>query len=230
MYNLRPRQVINYKEDIEDIEDIKNNDNDYCEVKSKTTKKVKSVKTQNSDDFEILASDTKNTGNTSFSEEMNGLNKTSSVFEKIMFSLEKKIIEEELTITSNNNLEGLTKTSSVFEKIMFSLEKKITEEELTITSNNKLEGENAKIGMDEYINILRFHLILNDELQGKYKVDNSMKCMNIAISLINDYYMPHKFVYVVKNKIQEFLKEDTIKDMHRTVLEEYLQIVQSPYY
>jgi hypothetical protein len=199
MYNLRPRQVINYKEDIEDIKDIKdikNNDNDYCEVKSKTTKKVKSVKTQNSDDFEILASDTKNTGNTSFSEEMNGLNKTSSVFEKIMFSLEKKI----------------------------------TEEELTITSNNKLEGENAKIGMDEYINILRFHLILNDELQGKYKVDNSMKCMNIAISLINDYYMPHKFVYVVKNKIQEFLKEDTIKDMHRTVLEEYLQIVQSPYY
>jgi hypothetical protein len=192
MYNLRPRQVINYNEDVEDIE---NNDNDYCEVKSKTTKKVKSVKTQNSD-FEILASDTKNTGNTSFSEEMNGLNKTSSVFEKIMFSIEKKI----------------------------------TEEELTITSNNKLEVENAKIGMDEYINILRFHLILNDELQGNYKVDNSMKCMNIAISLINDYYMPQKFVYVVKNKIQEFLKEDTIKYMHRTVLEEYLQIVQSPYY
>ena len=139
MYNLRPRQVINYFEDIEDIEVIENKDDDYCEVKSKKSKKVKPSK-----------------------------------------------------------------------KVK--------------TSKNVKQNNDFKIGMDEYINILRYHLILNDELKGQSKIENVMKCMTIAVSLVNNYYMSQKFVDAIKNKIEEFLKEDAIKDMHRTVLEEYLEM------
>ncbi len=140
MYNLRPRQVINYKEeDIEGIEDVENDDDVYCEVKikspknknSKTKKSIKTLKQKNSD---------------------------------------------------------------------------------------------LKVGMDEYVNQLRYYLILNDELKGQCKVENSMKCMTIEVSLINNYNMPQKFADAVKTKIEEFLKEDAIKDMNRSILEEYLQM------
>jgi hypothetical protein len=48
--------------------------------------------------------------------------------------------------------------------------------------------------------------------------------MTMAVYLMNIYDMPQNFAVAVKNKIQEFLKEDAIKDMHRTLLEEYLQM------
>ncbi len=93
------------------------------------------------------------------------------------------------------------------------------------TKNQKNQKNNdSKVGMVEYINQLKYQLLLNDELKGQDKIVNVMKCMDMAVFIINNYNMQQKFVDAVKNKIQEFLKEDIIKDMNRTILEEYLQM------
>ncbi len=90
------------------------------------------------------------------------------------------------------------------------------------TKNSK--NSDVKVGMVEYINQLKYKLLLNDELKGQDKIVNVMKCMDMAVSLINNYSMSQKFADSVKTKIEEFLKEDIIKDMNRIKLEEYLQM------
>jgi hypothetical protein len=82
-----------------------------------------------------------------------------------------------------------------------------------------------KVDMNEYVTKLRYHLILNDELKGQNKIENVMKCIDMAVFIINNYNIQQNFINVVKNKIQEFLKDDIIKDMNRVILQEYLQML-----
>lgn len=77
------------------------------------------------------------------------------------------------------------------------------------------QHKKTKKTKDVLMNELKTRLVRNEILVGHERLINVLNAVDTAVLLIKQYKMLPRFIFVVKNKIQEFLKENVSEDVNK---------------
>ena len=77
------------------------------------------------------------------------------------------------------------------------------------------QNKKPKKTKDVLMNELKTRLVRNEILVGHERLINVLNAVDTAVLLIKQYKMLPRFIFVVKNKIQEFLKENVSEDVNK---------------
>jgi hypothetical protein len=78
--------------------------------------------------------------------------------------------------------------------------------------NKKSKKQKTK---ETLVNELKTCLARNEILVGHDRLINVLDAIDTAVLLTKYYKMPPRFIFVVRNKIQEFLKENVSEDVSK---------------